>query len=255
MRPNISVSITTWNEEKYVEEALKSIKGWADEIIVIDGSSQDKTVEICKKYTPNVFVVPNNLNLNVNKQLGFTKCTSLWIFYLDADESIPQNLKNEIDQLLSKETEHTAYTLFRKNILNGIPLTYDWPGYQVRLFKKGKANFKFLSVHEELTVDGSVGVLQQPFFHFGWWRGMHHYIAKMNNYTTNDARCRVDLGENYSLFKLLLKCVEQIYVLTKNRITFNKFPYGLFFLCTDIVTELFLFFKMKELSSRKKDKR
>src|SRR5260221_169522 len=91
----ISVVISAFNEEAKIAECLKSVE-WADEIILVDNSSSDRTVEKAKSFKTTIFTQKNNLMLNVNKNYGFTKATSSWILSLDADEQVSEELAKEI---------------------------------------------------------------------------------------------------------------------------------------------------------------
>src|SRR5258708_4824727 len=95
----ISVVISAYNEEKNIKDCLESVK-WADEIIVVDNSSIDKTVEIAKKMGAEVIKRENNLMLNVNKNFGFTKAKSEWILNLDADERASEELSDQIKKVI-----------------------------------------------------------------------------------------------------------------------------------------------------------
>src|SRR3990167_2361431 len=98
----LSVVISAYNEERMIEDCLKSVR-FADEIILVDNQSTDKTTDITKRYTNKIFSRTNNpLMLNLNKNFGFTKAKGEWIFSLDADERISEELKDEIQSILRK---------------------------------------------------------------------------------------------------------------------------------------------------------
>src|SRR5579871_1302280 len=93
----LSVVITAYNEEKKIEDCLRSVANFADEIVVIDNSSTDKTAAIAKKYTKHVFTQKNNpAKIDLQKNFGFSKATNQWILSLDADERVTDDLKKEI---------------------------------------------------------------------------------------------------------------------------------------------------------------
>src|SRR3989338_10168109 len=113
----ISVVVSAFNEEKMIEDCLKSVKDLADEIILIDNTSSDKTVQIAKKYTDKIFVQPNNpVMLNTNKNFGFSKATCEWIISLDADERITLDLVKEIRLTINdrQSTKFIGFELPRK---------------------------------------------------------------------------------------------------------------------------------------------
>lgn len=244
----ISVCIVARNEEEFIERCLKNVYGWADEIVVVDGESKDNTARIARKYS-EVFVRPNDPSHHINKQWSFQKARNKWVFSLDADEELSPELKEEIARIINNDGFGcNGFYIPRVNILHNAPLRYDWPGNMLRLYRKGKQYFKGERLHEYICIDGKVGQCRGKLIHFGWWRGMHQYLFKMNNYTTFDAQKMVELGQKYNVWMLFKRCVNQFVYLFVKRIMFNPFPYGFFFLATDIWNELALFLKHKEFS-------
>lgn len=174
----LSVVISAYNEEKKISECLESVK-WADEIIVVNNSSTDKTEEIAKKYTSKIYNRPNNLMLNVNKNFGFSKASNEWILCLDADERVMPELKDEIKKrLLVEDKEISGFWIPRKNIIFGkwIKHTGWYPDLQLRLFKKGKGKFLQEHVHEMIKVDGQTEDLIEHLLHYN-----HESIAQFLN--------------------------------------------------------------------------
>src|SRR3989339_358835 len=101
--PSLSVVFSVHNEEKHLEEALKSIKKLADEIIVVDNESTDRTAQIAKKFTKDIYEHKNTPNsLNATKNYGFSKANGDWILSLDADEYVPSELAEEIRLVISQ---------------------------------------------------------------------------------------------------------------------------------------------------------
>lgn len=202
MKNKLSVAIATFNEEKNIRDCLESVKDIADEIIIVDGTSSDNTVEVAKGFGAKVFIVPNNPMFHINKQISFDKSSGEWILYLDADERITSKLAGEIakiidmnnpeteeyqqkirnrnlflrhQQLLEKRdgkigTEDGDYVAFffpRLNFFLGKYLKYGgvYPDGVIRLFKRGKAYLPCKDVHEQMVVLGKVGWLQNDLLH------------------------------------------------------------------------------------------
>lgn len=161
----VSVSIVVHNEARFLPECLESVK-WADEIIVVDTGSEDDSVSIASRYTDKICHVENDPNININKQKGIDKCTGDWILYLDPDEIIPDKLAGEL-RTAAEKGEHEAFLIPRKNYFFGKWLRYGghYPDLQLRFFKRGKAHFPCVDIHERLEVDGTIGKLKQPFIH------------------------------------------------------------------------------------------
>ncbi|NLI79376.1 MAG: glycosyltransferase family 2 protein [Candidatus Riflebacteria bacterium] len=181
--PTIGFSLIAHNEERQIAEALRSV-AWADQTVVIDCDSTDRTGAIVREF-PHVtlFRRPNNPNLNVNKTFGIDQLTTDWIFYLDPDERIPDALADELRRTLP-DTPHAAFRLPRRNFFFGRWLAHggQYPDLQVRLFRRGQARFPNRHVHESLEVDGSVGRLTEPFDHHPY-PTLDDYLRKMNFYT------------------------------------------------------------------------
>ena len=184
----ISVVVSAFNEEKMIEDCLKSAKNLADEIIFIDNSSSDKTVQIAKKYTDKIFVQPNNpIMLNTNKNFGFNKASGQWIISLDADERITKDLEKEIQMVILNQ-RYAGYEIPRKNIIFGKWIKHSiwWPDYNLRLFRKGKGNFPLKHVHEKLEVKGNISRLKNPILHYNY-QTISQFIKKMDTtYTESE---------------------------------------------------------------------
>lgn len=183
----LSVVIITYNEEKNIRDCLECVK-WADEIIIVDGFSSDKTIAICQEYTDKIYQKENVSNLNINKSYGFEKARGKWIIHLDADERVSVDLAKEIREVVSGESKFEAYKIPRQNYYFGRWLKYGghFPDYQLRLFKSGKARFECQHVHERLQVEGRVGCLNHPLVHHSY-PTISQYLTKFDFYTRFEA--------------------------------------------------------------------
>lgn len=200
----LSVTIITLNEEDNIKKCLDSIKEIADEIIVVDSGSTDKTVEIAKKYGVKVYERKFD-NYSNQKNYAAEKTTGDWILSLDADEEINPELAEEIKKAI-KATNYSAYSMPRKNIILGRWIKYTrWqPEFDrhVWLWRKGRG--KWLGeVHEELTVDGEVGRLKNAKVHYQYER-VSDFMDMMNRYSEFDAGQRVKKGIKFSYFRFFL---------------------------------------------------
>lgn len=200
----LSVVLATYNEEKNLESCLTSVRGLADEIIVVDGSSTDWTRDIAKKFNARVFKVPNLPMFHTNKQLAVDKAKGDWILQLDADEVVTPQLKQEI----KSATGYMAYYIPRKNFFLGRWLKKggQYPDYLIRLFRRGQARFPQKSVHEQIVVDGPVGTLSGHLLHhtapiFG------RYLTNVNRYTALTATQLEQQHLPLSSLNLLNYCV------------------------------------------------
>lgn len=188
----ISCAVATFNEEKNIKRSLSSVYDWVDEIVVVDGSSTDKTVEVMKKFERlkrassqknkiRILIEDNPPMFHQNKQKAIERCRGKWILQLDADEEVTEELKNEIVTLLHGyiakkakkrdnnstmkqfNNEKVAYWIPRINFFLSKPLKKggQYPDYTIRLYKNGVARFPGESVHEQVSVDPTV-ILSDP---------------------------------------------------------------------------------------------
>lgn len=194
----ISVVISAFNEEKMIGDCLRSVKDLADEIIFIDNTSSDNTVKIAKKYTSHVFIRENDpVNLNKNKNFGFTKATGDWIISLDADERLTPELAKEIKKK-TKDTRTNGFDIPRKNIIFGKWIEHSiwWPDYNLRLFRRGKGKFAEKHVHEKLKVQGEAGKLENPMIHYNY-QTVSQFINKLNKtYTESETENFLSSGKS-----------------------------------------------------------
>ena len=198
-KSTVTVVISAFNEEKKIAECITSVK-FADEVIVVNNSSTDRTDEIARKNGAIVIKRDNNPMLNVNKNFGFTKATSDWILNLDADERATPELVSEIEKMINQENTVDGYYIPRKNIIFGkfIEHTGWYPDYQLRLFKNGKGKFAEEHVHEMVTVTGEVKKLESPMVHFNY-ETISQFVSKtMFIYAPNEAGQLVKNGYKLS---------------------------------------------------------
>lgn len=201
----VSVIISAYNEEKKIIDCLESVK-WADEVIVIDNESVDKTAAIAKKHGAKVFSKPNNLMLNVNKNFGFSKAKNEWLLSLDADERVSSELAEEIDSLLRGNDKGIAgFWIPRKNIIFGkwIQHTGWYPDHQLRLFKKEKGRFEEKHVHEMIKLEGEAGYLQAHLVHLNYESIAQFLHKTLVIYAPNEADQLREKGYTFSYFDAL----------------------------------------------------
>ncbi len=182
---SISVVLATHNEEINLPDCLKSVKDLADEIIVVDGRSTDRTVEMAKTFNAKVYVVPNQKNFHINKQKAIDKATKDWILQLDADERVTPELAAEITKKINDSESVNGYWIPRKNWFLGRYLMKGgvYPDYTLRLYKKNKGKLPQKDVHEQAVVEGEVGFLKSPLIHFAD-PSFSRYINRFDRYTT-----------------------------------------------------------------------
>lgn len=186
----LSIAIAVYNEENNLAACLTSVRDMADEIIVVDGGSSDKTVDVARRFSAVVIQTDNPPIFHINKQKALEASHGDWILQLDADEVIPEDLKKEILLTINQErTTGNGYYIPRKNYFWGHWMRKggQYPDYVIRLVRKGKARFPCKSVHEQIEVDGTVGYLTRPMIHYAY-RTRADYWRKADAYTSLTAR-------------------------------------------------------------------
>ncbi len=202
----LSVTIITRNEEAQIGGCLESVR-WANEIIVVDTGSTDRTLEICHKYTPHVHSRAWE-GYAAAKNAALELATGAWILSLDADECVSDGLRREILALQRQPmaTLAAGYAIPRRNFLWGRWLRYGglYPDYQVRLFAHGKGSFKPRRVHESVAVDGRVEPLRHPIDHHSY-QGISDVIQRLDRYTDLAALDVRDRGQSFRGTALIMR--------------------------------------------------
>lgn len=185
-KTTLTVAVATYNEESNLDACLASIKDIADEIVVVDGGSGDKTTDIAKQFGARVIVTDNPSIFHINKQKALDLSHSDWILQLDADEIITSELKDEIvGTINNKQKAVNGYYIPRRNFFWGhfMKKGGQYPDYVIRLVRRGKGRFPGKSVHEQIDIDGEVGYLQHPMLHYSY-RTRADYWRKADAYTS-----------------------------------------------------------------------
>lgn len=186
---NLSITLATYNEENNIKRFLDFFTGMADEIVLIDGQSTDKTIEIAKKYKDVKIISSKNKPMfHINKQKGIDTCKGNWILQMDADELLTPELKKEILEITSKKPEEVKFDGFwikRKNYFLGAFLKKGgvYPDPTIRLYKNGKGHLPCKDVHEQAVIDGEIGWLKHDMEHYAD-PSFSRYLLRANRYTT-----------------------------------------------------------------------
>jgi glycosyltransferase involved in cell wall biosynthesis len=202
--PPVTATVITKNEEDAIADALRSLS-WADELIVIDAESTDRTVAIARQFTDRVYVRPWNGYVE-QKNYAASLATHDWIFSLDADERVTPELSAEIRTVLAAGPRVAGYRMPRVSFYLGrwMRTTDMYPDYQLRLYDKRRARWDGLHVHESVNVDGgSIGFLKSELQHYPY-RDLSEHLIRMDRYTTLAARQMFEKGKRATRLELLL---------------------------------------------------
>lgn len=219
----LSVTLATFNEEANLARCLTSVKDLADEIIIVDGSSTDKTREIAKQFGAKVKITINPPVFHINKQKANDQARGDWILQLDGDESVTPQLKREIKLLLvgkrfgydswispfrkllgrrakSLSQAPAAYYLPRRNYFLGRYLRNagQYPDPVIRLFQRGQARLPAKDVHEQMVVTGAIGWFTGELDHLAT-PDFSRYLMRENHYSSLAATDLKNSGEKISI--------------------------------------------------------
>lgn len=184
----LSVALIVQDEADRIERTLQAIT-CADEVVVVDGGSRDDTVARCRKHGCRVVERPFD-GFGVQKAFAVAQCRSDWVLNLDADEVLTPELNAEIRELLARpEIPEAAFEVEMRMVFLGRVFTHGAQAreHHVRLFDRRRAAYDAAEVHEGVRTGGRIGRLRARLHHHSF-RDLHHFVRKMNDYTTRGAR-------------------------------------------------------------------
>jgi len=203
----LSIVLATRNEEVNIGRCLDAIKSIADEIIVCDEASSDRTVEISKIYGAKIIHTRHQPNFHLTKNIAIDAATCDWILQLDADEVVSPELKLEIIQSL-KTKDYNGYWLNRRNwfLYRFLTKGGQYPDPTLRLYRRGYGRLPAKDVHEQAVVKGEIGHLKNDLLHYRDTT-FEKYLEGFNRYSsliaTQLQNIRVNLftAVKYLIFK------------------------------------------------------
>ena len=202
----LSVSVIVKNEEKNLARMLDSVT-WADEIVIVDTGSEDRTIEIAKSYGCRVYE-SEWLGFGKCKQLAVDYCKNQWVLSLDADEIVTPELRQKINEILQQEKKLAGYRIKRKSFyLNKLINHCGWNrDYTLRLFDKRRGRFNQKMLHEYVEVEGEIGLIKELLLHYTY-PTINSHIARMVHYTDISSLEMFKQGKRSSLFSSFLRSI------------------------------------------------
>jgi glycosyltransferase involved in cell wall biosynthesis len=200
----ISCVIITYNESRNIRRCLESVN-WVDEIVVVDSYSTDDTREIASAFTDKIHPLKWS-GFGPAKEYARTRAGGDWILSVDADEVVPDKLREEIQRVTESQESLEGYFIPRRSNFLGRWIRHGgwYPDLVLRLFKKEKGSFTDRMVHEEVKVSGSTGRLRSDLLHYTD-PDLDHYLKKLNRYTSLDAIQLFRQGRRAGILDILLR--------------------------------------------------
>ncbi|MBI1422068.1 MAG: glycosyltransferase [Gammaproteobacteria bacterium] len=216
--PRLSVVLIVKNEEQVLASCLEKLL-WADEIIVLDSGSTDKTLDIAKQFTSHVYVDTDWQGFGVQRQRAQSRATGEWILMVDADEHVTDELRQEIQQVVREDDQDKVYEIPRLAWCFGGYIRHSgwYPGYTLRLYPNKVARYGDQRVHEKLEYPKSVRVerLAGDLIHYTYW-DLNQYLTKSTRYASEWAEQHYLAGKKASLLNGVshgVYCFLRMYIL------------------------------------------
>jgi glycosyltransferase involved in cell wall biosynthesis len=210
----ISVLINTLNEERNIRNCLECVK-WADEIIIVDSFSDDKTTTIAREYTDKIFTYPRTGYADPARQFALEQASNEWILVVDADELVPKQLRDRLRALST--SEYDAVLIPRKNYIFGhLMQGAAWgilQDHQIRFFKKHVMHYSD-KIHDFARLDENTRINKLldescAFIHFNYV-DVEHYLEKLDRYTTIEAKSIALSSQSISTLTLSFSLLRNI---------------------------------------------
>ena len=164
----VSVVIIVKNEEKRIGACLESVK-WADDIVIVDDMSTDRTVEIARSCTDRIFQRKMDIE-GIHRNYAYSQAKNKWVLSLDADELVSPELKEEIIRVVTEDTEHVVFAVPLRNYIGGYWVRWGgwYPAYKDRLFRKERFKYEEVGVHPRVIYEGKCGRLKGDIIHYSY---------------------------------------------------------------------------------------
>ena len=201
--PTLSVAMIVTNEAQDLAHCLETVKGWVDEIVILDSGSQDKTAEIAAQFGAKFYTNTDWPGFGKQRQLAQQYVTSDYVLWLDADERVTETLKESILQAVKNNKQNAVYRLARLSEVFGRKIYHSgwYPDYVVRLYPTNLAGYGDELVHEKVHYPKGTEVisLKGDLLHFTY-KSIHHYLVKSANYAQAWSIQRANQGKKATLF-------------------------------------------------------
>ena len=247
---NLSVVVLTKNEEACIAECLESVK-WADEIIVVDDESTDKTLEIVKKFSAKVFSRKMDVE-GKHRNWAYAQARNLWVLSLDADEKVTPELKSELEKAVTSK-EFAAFDIPLRNYISNYWVRYGgwYPASKLRLFRKDKFKYEEVEVHPRVFLEGACGHLKADIIHKGY-PDLEHFLNSVNRQSTLEARKWINTGRKMTLGHMIWRAVDRFFRRYLRKKAYKDGMYGFIIAFFDTFYQIISYAKYREMLNKEK---
>lgn len=244
----LSVVVLTKNEESCIAQCLESVK-WADEIIVVDDESTDKTVEIVKRYNCKVFLRKMDVE-GKHRNWAYVQAANTWVLSLDADETVSAELGVEIEKAI-QSVDFVAYDIPLRNFIGNYWVKYGgwYPASKVRLFQKDKFRYEEAEVHPRAFTDGACGHLKSDIIHRGY-PDLEHFLNSVNRQSTLEAVKWVNTGRKMTLLWASWRAVDRFFRRYIRKKAYKDGRYGFIIAFFDTLYQILSYAKFREMQNK-----
>jgi glycosyltransferase involved in cell wall biosynthesis len=202
--PKLSAIVITRDNEATIGRCIESL-GFADEIVVLDSGSVDRTLQICRDFGATVESTSDWPGHGRQKNRALDRAAGDWVISIDSDEWVTPALRAEIERVIASGAAFSAYAIPRRSSFCGRFMKHSgwWPDYVLRLVKRNAARFTEDAVHERLVVQGPTGKLREPIMHEAI-DNLDQMLIKMNAYSSASAEARRRDGRRATLFTAIV---------------------------------------------------
>ena len=246
----LSVCIICFNEERNIRRCLESAT-WADEIVVVDSMSQDKTVEIAREYTDKVYQKAWHGYVE-QKNFAISKARGNWILSVDADEEITATLRKEILTETTKVGAKDGYRIPRHSFYQGRWINHSgyYPDRQLRLFRRERGNWTGGRVHEKVDIQGDIGDLKKDLLHYPYKGVISGQLQTVNSFSSLMAEDMYERGKRYHISLLLLRPAFKFFEVYLLKLGFLDGLAGFIIAITSAYAMFVRYVKLRELWNR-----
>jgi len=200
----LSVYVITFNNGATIERALKSVSGWADEVIVVDSHSADGAQKIIQRYTEKLLQYDTQ-DLREKYQYAQDQCINQWVLFIDADEWLTHDIKEEISNIIQGQSLYDGFIVNRRNMYLGREIKYGgwYPDREIRLYRKEKGRWEG-GIHAKITIKGKIGILKNYYMHTPY-TDTAHQIRTIDRYSEAYAEDLRSSGRRFHLYNIITR--------------------------------------------------